>query len=150
MITDIIEESGRAPESGPIEEVVCRFYSENKMNPEQKLTIVFLDDEGIREYKRQMFGIDEPTDVISMLVEEDFDGEYIWGEIYVSSETALNESEKRGNSFEEEIMLYVVHGLFHLIGFDDGTKQDRQNMWDAQLAFLDRCGFSSGSFNGGA
>ncbi len=46
------------------------------------------------------------------------------GEIIISSPTAKRQAREYGNSIQEEIMLYMIHGLLHLLGYDDhGLKQ---------------------------
>ncbi len=146
MITDCIEESGSGPDPARVEEIAGLFYREHEIPEDYKLTVIFLNNPDIREYKNKLFQRDEETDVISVLIEEDFDGEYQWGEIYVSSEKAESEASRLGIPRDDELFLYIVHGLFHLIGYEDTTEQQRREMWDAQLAFLQQCGFDSVTF----
>ena len=45
--------------------------------------------------------------------------EPIFGEVVVSGKTALREAEKRGLPVDRELALYAIHGVLHLVGFDD-------------------------------
>lgn len=63
-----------------------------------------------------------PTDVLT------FDH----GEIVISADTASRNAQVFRNPVARELLLYVVHGLLHLHGFDDGTPADRRKMEKAQ------------------
>jgi probable rRNA maturation factor len=42
------------------------------------------------------------------------------GEVLISSDTAARNAKAFGTTFGEEIVLYVIHGMLHLFGYDDG------------------------------
>ena len=122
MICELIEESGSVPAHADIEGIVQAFFKEQELPEDHRVYIIFLDDEGIIEYNRQFFSRETATDVISVNLEDTFDDEYVWGEIYVSTETARRIAEERDADWELETVLYIVHGLFHLQGFEDETE----------------------------
>ncbi|HYF51288.1 MAG TPA: rRNA maturation RNase YbeY [Planctomycetota bacterium] len=75
-----------------------------------------------------------PTDVLSFPMGE-IDPErrvFNLGEIVVSSETAKREAAERGLPFEEELSRYCVHGFLHLLGYDDDTRTQREEMFAIQ------------------
>lgn len=43
------------------------------------------------------------------------------GEIVICPDVALQQSKEYNNSFDKELMLYIVHGIAHLCGYDDQT-----------------------------
>ncbi|QGJ70737.1 Endoribonuclease YbeY [Planctomycetales bacterium 10988] len=104
------------------------------------LSIAILDDPQIHVLNRQFLAHDYPTDVLSFLLEESPKG--IEGEVIVSAETALRESEKWGWSPEEELLLYLIHGTLHLVGYDDLEVEAAQIMRARERHFLNRCGIS--------
>lgn len=61
------------------------------------------------------------------------------GEIFISVETAKRHAREFGNSFTNELRLYIVHGLLHLHGFDDRTQADAQKMERIQERILRNC-----------
>ena len=71
-----------------------------------------------------------PTDVLSFPMAEFDPGRkaFLLGEIVVSFETARREAAARGLALEEELARYLVHGFLHLMGYDDCTAQQRQEM----------------------
>ena len=66
------------------------------------------------------------------------------GEIIASAETAVREAESAGWSMQEELVLYVVHGCLHLVGFDDYNEADRLAMRAEERRVLEHLGIRSG------
>ena len=85
------------------------------------LEIVFLGDKQIKPLNKKYKKRNSPTDVLSFELGE-------LGEIIISSDTALKNSEIFHTSLEEEIVLYVIHGILHLFGYDDGTAREKGRM----------------------
>lgn len=50
------------------------------------------------------------------------------GEVVVSVETAKRRAPEFGNRWEEELLLYVSHGMLHLMGWRDATPREREKM----------------------
>jgi len=61
-----------------------------------------------------------PTDVLSFDLSEDA-AEGICAQIVVCGDIAARQAKPRGGSAQQELMLYVVHGLLHLMGYEDAT-----------------------------
>lgn len=84
--------------------------------PPGDLSLVFLTDKALAKIHGDFLDDPSITDVIT------FEGDPslgLAGEICVSVDTALRVSKERGTSFNEELLLYVVHGWLHLAGYDD-------------------------------
>lgn len=60
------------------------------------------------------------------------------GEIFVSCETARREGPEHGHSEDEEVLLYMIHGLLHLNGHTDAGEAERDLMHRTQDAILAR------------
>ncbi|HLG31295.1 MAG TPA: rRNA maturation RNase YbeY [Candidatus Brocadiales bacterium] len=89
-----------------------------------ELSIAFVDNEKIVELNKKFLGHNEPTDVISFPLEANG----ISGEIVVSAQMALETANAMHTDVEGELILYVIHGLLHLIGYDDTSKKKAQAM----------------------
>lgn len=102
------------------------------------ISLVFVDDHEIHQINRDYLQHDYPTDVISFLLNQRQSpearacgldprgmGQVIEGEVVVSTETALREAENYNWSAAEETVLYVIHGLLHLAGYDDLSDAER-------------------------
>ena len=104
------------------------------------ISISLVDDGAIREVNARHLNRDRPTDVIAF--DYDPDSEGIAGEVIVSAERARQEAEARGHDPVEELLLYVVHGIMHLSGYDDKDKDDAKEMWKAQNRVMKKLGFT--------
>ena len=104
------------------------------------ISLVILDDRAIRRIHHDHLGIDEPTDVLSFPLEGAPGGPGspggMLGEVLVSAETARREGRARGIAPADELLLYVVHGVLHLLGFDDHAPAARKKMRAAERAAL--------------
>lgn len=147
MIAALIEESGEVPDRQSVEEIVNAFYKEHDLDPYHTINIIFLDDTDIRTYNKRLFTLDRPTDVLCVNLDEQFgEDEYLWGEIYISTETAKREASRRGIPWKNEVLLYLAHGLYHLTGIEDSTEKERSEIWKKQLGLLEKCGYTPATF----
>ena len=88
--------------------------------------VSIVDDATIDQVHRDFMNIPGATDVIT----------FAHGEIVVSSETARFNASEYGNSFENELMLYMIHGLLHLAGHEDALAIERDFMEKLQDEIL--------------
>lgn len=105
------------------------------------ISLAVVDDAAIHELNRRWLEHDEPTDVLSFVLEES-DG-YREGEIIVSADTALSRATEFGWSANNELLLYVVHGALHLVGYDDKGPVEREQMREREQFYLARLGIKS-------
>ena len=93
-----------------------------------EVSVALVDDAEIHRVNREFLGHDYPTDVVSFILSDDADKCRLEGELVVSTETAKREAPSHCWSAEDEVLLYVVHGLLHLCGYDDLTDDARPIM----------------------
>lgn len=74
-----------------------------------------------------------PTDVLSFPMDDGVD-------VVVSVEGARREAKARGHTIKAELALYLVHGLLHACGYDDGDEADRARMRKAERDVLELLG----------
>jgi len=99
-------------------------------NKNWSITIVFVDDDYIINLNRQYFSKDTSTDVISFVLEDsDESGE---GEIYVCIDQVKRQATDFNVTFENELYRLVAHGVYHLLGYDDSTLEEKQIMDERQ------------------
>lgn len=95
----------------------------------RSLGVVLADRETVHRLNREFLAHDYPTDVLSFSLDEDAAAErLVDGEIYVDLDTAAERAPEFGTTFEDEARRYVVHGLLHLMGYDDATDAERAAM----------------------
>lgn len=81
-------------------------------------------------------GKDSPTDVLAFNLADDAPNNYIEGEIYVDLQVAARQADRFKVGYLEEVSRLCVHGLLHLLGFDDLTPPAKKKMWNMQEKYL--------------
>jgi probable rRNA maturation factor len=105
---------------------------------EGNISLAVVDDPTIHELNRQYLNHDYPTDVLSFLLEEG--DKSLEGEVIVSADTAAASAGRYGWSAHDELLLYVLHGMLHLVGYDDLEPDERTEMRSRERAYLARFG----------
>ena len=108
-----------------------------------EISLAIVDDPAIHELNRRWLAHDEPTDVLSFILEKD--DSRIEGEIIVSADTAVRRAVEFNWPPDAELLLYVIHGLLHLAGYDDREPTARAQMRDRERFYLQRLGIQVGS-----
>ncbi len=118
-----------------------------------EVSVVLVDDPGIRELNRTFRNVDRSTDVLSFPMieagedagEMDIDpetGEIFLGDIVISLETARRQAEDFGHSLAREVGYLTVHGCLHLLGYDHEAEAEKQMMRLREEEALGRIGLS--------
>ena len=94
----------------------------------QEIEATIVTDEAIGKVHADFLGDPTPTDVIT----------FHHGEIIVSADTAAREGPAHGHSLDEELLLYLIHGLMHLAGWDDHEPEEAAEMKLRQEAVLEQ------------
>jgi probable rRNA maturation factor len=111
---------------------------EDSSYPAATISIAVVDDPTIHELNVEFLDHDYPTDVLSFVLEED--PAHLEGEIVVSADTALREAAAAHWPPERELLLYVLHGILHLVGYRDKTVATRKKMLAAEARYLELLG----------
>jgi len=99
-----------------------------------EISLAFLDDARIAELNERFLHHAGPTDVLTFHFSQD--DQPLAAEIVISVETAVRESRRRRLQPEDEVRLYLIHGLLHLCGFGDLTLAQRRRMHHRQRSLL--------------
>ena len=105
--------------------------------------VAFVDDATIADLHERFMQIPGPTDVITFPLADDDPpetgeaGESGLGEIVVSTETAQRQGPEWGLEPLDEAYLYVVHGVLHLLGYDDLEEGEAEAMATRQREIFD-------------
>ena len=114
---------------------------EDEFPAETHLSLAVVDDATIARLHEEFLDEPGPTDVLSFLLEQE--GDHLDGEVVASAETALREAPRYGWSPAEELLLYLVHGLLHLAGYDDETAAQQAAMHGREAEILARFGITA-------
>lgn len=131
-------------ENEKIEETIKRvltecFKEENLEKSKLYITITLTTPSNIRKINKQYRNIDTATDVLSFPMFEkdeldtkvknkDFGYEDVLGDIIVSIEKVEEQAKEYGHSFERELSYMIVHGFYHLMGYDHIKEDDKKIM----------------------
>ena len=100
------------------------------------LNLVISDDIHLNALKKEYFNQDHFTDIITFNLEDE--GNPIEGEIYISMDRIEDNSNTFGTSLENEFKRIFIHGLLHLCGYDDQTKNEKENMCKLEDYYLNK------------
>ena len=106
-----------------LEKTVKLVSNEISLNAES-LVYIFVTDDYLAEMHGRYLNDPDKTDVITF----NLGYEKIEGEIYISYESAIEQAQEFGVSFDEEITRLMIHGLLHLAGYNDIDRDDRIKM----------------------
>jgi probable rRNA maturation factor len=130
------------------------------------VAVSFVNDEQIHELNRTYRNIDRPTDVLSFPMLESGDGEMNinyddledvsedgadpeeaeaeepLGDIVISVQRAIAQSEEYGHSVDREIGFLFVHGFLHLLGYDHESDEEERTMTEKQERILQEAGLT--------
>ncbi len=103
-----------------------------------RVSVLWTDDEGIRELNARFRGRDEPTDVLTF-PGPDFPGAPL-GDVAISLETARRQAAARGIPPETETAYLAIHAALHLAGLRDETDEERARMQAEMARVAELCG----------
>ena len=99
-----------------------------------ELNIILTNRETLSSLKKQYFNVDQFTDVIAFNLEDK--DEDIEGEVYISIDDVLENSKTFSVTFNNEFKRVLIHGVLHLLGYDDHEEDDIKIMRDLEQKYL--------------
>jgi probable rRNA maturation factor len=129
-----------AVETDFIREVVAKALRLQGYGDLPDVSIALVDDAYIRVLNREYRGVDQPTDVLAFpMGPADSAGEEpALGDIVISVERARDQARQFKHPLRREVALLAVHGLLHLLGYEDESEAGASAMWSRQKELLDK------------
>lgn len=141
-----------------IESVIGHSLKEEKVEVSCEVSIIFIDNEEIRDINRENRNIDRVTDVLSFpmlnypkgkVFKETYsnyefessdldDGNLVLGDIALSLEKAKEQSLEFGHSFLREAAYLTVHSVLHLLGYDHMEEEEKEIMRKREEEILNK------------
>jgi len=119
-----------------VESVVKHVLKEEKQHTDE-VAVYFVSTEEISRLHKAFFNDPSITDCISFpLDQEDVMDYHILGEIFICPKTALDYVGEANADCYRETTLYLIHGLLHLLGYDDIQDQDLKSMRRAERRLM--------------
>lgn len=106
----------------------------------RSLSIALVGDATMSRLHEDFLKIPGPTDVLTFELDHDPRGRVIAGEVIVCLPQARRQAQKNGSTERKELLLYALHGMLHLSGFDDRTASGYRAMHRKEDQILTRLG----------
>ncbi len=110
-----------------------RLVAESEIRRIGNINIIFCSDHYILDINRRFLQHDFFTDIICF---DYCEGDRLNGDMFISIDTVSANAEEYGEGFERELNRVIVHGILHLIGYDDLTEEDRKIMREKEDYYL--------------
>jgi len=91
-----------------------------------KINIIFCDNDKLNSFKQEYFNDDVLTDIVTFPIKND---NKLEAEIYISIEMAKINANEFNVTLNNELSRLIVHGVLHLIGFNDDTEDSKKIMF---------------------
>ena len=123
-----------------INKVLTKCFEEEKLkNSKLYITVTLTNPANIRKINKEYRNIDRATDVLSFPMFErkeleekiktnNFPFQDILGDLIISVEKVKEQAIEYGHSFERELSYMLVHGFYHLMGYDHIKQEDKEEM----------------------
>ncbi|MBD7909784.1 MULTISPECIES: rRNA maturation RNase YbeY [Clostridium] len=141
-----------------LEDTIAFALEEEEVTIPCEVSLVFVDNEEIKEINKENRGIDRVTDVLSFpmldyperkvykecykdkVFDETFmDGDQlVLGDIVLSLEKAEEQGKEYNHSFQREASYLVVHSVLHLLGYDHMDEEEKKIMRRREEEILDK------------
>jgi probable rRNA maturation factor len=131
------QQSAHAVNAGRLLDAARRILADSKF-ASATISVAVVDDSAIHALNQKFLQHDWPTDVLSFVL--DANGTHLNGEVVLSADTAAATAAEGGWQPADEQLLYVIHGMLHLVGLDDQSEADARNMRAAERFYLHEYG----------
>ena len=137
-----------------IKKVIGQCFKEEKLeNSKLNISITLTTPENIRKINKEYRNVDNETDVLSFpifekeeldkkILNNKFEYEDILGDIVISIKRVEEQAKEYGHSFERELSYMVVHGFYHLMGYDHIKEEDKLVMRSKEEKVLTKLGIT--------
>ena len=107
----------------------------------KELSVVLVGDRRMSALHEEFMDMKGPTDVLTFPLEADALGRAISGEVILCVPEALRQARSRRILPRLELLLYAVHGMLHLLGYDDTTDRAFRTMHHTEDSIMTELGF---------
>lgn len=101
-----------------------------------EISIVFCSDEHLLDMNRQYLNHDYYTDIITFPMQDS----PLSGDLFISVNRVRDNADKNGDSFLTELNRVIIHGVLHLVGYNDKTESEIAEMRKKENLYLSLVG----------
>ncbi len=110
-----------------------RLVAESEIRKIGNISIIFCSDNYILDVNQKYLQHDYFTDIITF---DYCEGDRISGDLFISVDSVRENAIEYGTDFKEELNRVIVHGILHLIGYDDHNDDDIRQMRSKENYYL--------------
>lgn len=111
-----------------------RMVAESEVRRLGNVSIIFCSDNYILDVNQRYLGHDYFTDIITF---DYCEGDRLSGDLFISVDSVRENALEYGTEFKDELNRVIVHGILHLIGYDDHTEDEVKTMREKENYYLD-------------
>ena len=111
-----------------------RMVAESEVRRLGNVSIIFCSDNYILDVNQGYLGHDYFTDIITF---DYCEGDRLSGDLFISVDSVRENALEYGTEFKDELNRVIVHGILHLIGYDDHTEDEVKTMREKENYYLD-------------
>ncbi len=143
MTVEVLNETPVEVDS--MELVACSRYvlQELRVHPRAELSVILVDENTMSDLHQRWMDLPGPTDVMSFPMDELTPGrdgqepvEGMLGDVVLCPQVAARQAAEAGHTTAEELLLLLIHGILHLLGFDHAEPAEQEEMFDRQRRLL--------------
>ena len=110
-----------------------RLVAESEIRRLGQISIIFCSDNYILDINQKYLQHDYFTDIITF---DYCEGDKLSGDLFISVDSVRENAAEFGTEFKDELNRVIVHGILHLIGYDDHTKKEIAEMRSKEDYYL--------------
>lgn len=110
-----------------------KMVAESEIRKLGDISIIFCSDNYILDVNIKYLQHDYFTDIITF---DYCEGNILSGDLFISVDSVCENAVEYGTEFDEELNRVIVHGILHLIGYDDFTEEDKREMRSKENYYL--------------
>jgi len=140
MIIDIQDKQDFFDVSRELISKICALVlTAEKQDSNFELSFLFIDNSEMKKLNSTYRHIDSPTDVLAFPMNEEqtfSELDRMLGDIVISTEQAIKQADEQGHRPVKEIIILIIHGLLHLLGYDHLEEGEQNEMKSREDLYL--------------
>jgi probable rRNA maturation factor len=124
-------------QTGKYKKLILKVLKGEQVKESGWINICFVDNPQIKKFNAKFLKIKGFTDVLAFNLSDKKEKNVILADIMISAQEALKQARRYKTTFDYELSLYVVHGLLHILGFNDHTERQIKLMRKKESQYVD-------------
>lgn len=120
-----------------VKNLILKVLKGEKVKKAGWINICFVDNPQIKKFNAKFLKTKSSTDVLAFNLSDKKEKNIILADIMISAEAALKQARNFKTTPDYELSLYIVHGILHILGFNDHTRAQRKLMRKKESQYVD-------------